>query len=61
MKVKLILTLVAIAVVTSLVSTSTQVEAAGRRGYIMRDSNGQGIFARLMEMERRKNEWLFGR
>lgn len=38
-------------------------EAAGRvfRGGRLVNGNRPNIFARVMEFERRKNEWLFGR
>lgn len=53
--------LVILAVAAVIVAASvTPAQAAGRRaGY----NNGQrtGVFARLMELERRKNAWLFGR
>lgn len=53
--------LVILAVATVLVAASVTPAQAGagrRSGY-----NGQrtGVFARLMELERRKNAWLFGR
>jgi hypothetical protein len=52
--------LVILAVAAIVVAASvTPAQAAGRRaGYY---GQRQGVFSRLMELERRKNAWLFGR
>ncbi len=48
--------------------SSSNVEAARRQRVIQQrqpvfttNNGGGNVFGRLMEMERRKNEWLFGR
>ena len=53
--------LVILAVAAIVVAASvTPAQAAGRRsGYY--GGQRQGVFSRLMELERRKNAWLFGR
>ncbi|MCA9087665.1 MAG: hypothetical protein KDA90_03410 [Planctomycetaceae bacterium] len=38
-----------------------RVVAYPRTPVVTRTASGPGIFARLMELERRKNAWLFGR
>lgn len=59
--------LIAVCLVAVLMTACvTDVQAARRvkrtrRVPVMQTSNGGGVFARLMELERRKNEWLFGR
>lgn len=53
------LLILAVAVVTVAASV-TPVQAARRSG-VYRSSQRTGVFARLMELERRKNEMLFGR
>lgn len=54
----IVLGLVALFVVAS----QTPASAAGRmRGARMTGGNRQGMFSRLMEIERAKNQWLFGR
>ena len=58
MRKMIVLGLVALFVVASQVPT----EAAGRmRSGRMSSGNRQGFFARLMELERAKNDWLFNR
>ena len=53
--------------ITMLAVSTTNVEAGRRRVYrqsrqpVFTTNNGGGIFSRLMELERRKNAWLFGR
>jgi hypothetical protein len=54
----IVLGLVALFVVASQVPT----QAAGRmRSGRISSGNRQGVFARMMELERAKNQWLFGR
>ncbi len=56
MRKMIILGLVALFVATSQVPAQ-----AGRRNGRGSNGNRQGVFARLMELERAKNAWLFGR
>ncbi len=53
----IVLGLVALFVVASQAPS----QAAGRRGGRLLNGNRQGMFSRLMEIERAKNQWLFGR
>ena len=58
MRKMIILGLVAMFVAASQVPA----QAARRSGGLFNsNSNRQGLFARLMEIERAKNQWLFGR
>lgn len=60
--------LILAAIVAMTIATTQNAEAGRRkRGYTRSrttyntSSSRDGIFARLMELERRKNQWLFGR
>jgi hypothetical protein len=61
--------LLILAAILSMTFVSTQNVEAGRRNRSytrtrttwQRESRSDGFFARLMELERRKNAWLFGR
>ncbi|MCA9079598.1 MAG: hypothetical protein KDA58_03520 [Planctomycetaceae bacterium] len=61
-------TILAVAVVAATLAAGNMAEAARgrvimrpRTPIFQRGYNGPGIFARLMELERAKNAWLFGR
>ncbi len=43
------------------VASQIPAQAAGRTRSGRVTGNRQGVFGKLMEMERKKNEWLFGR
>jgi hypothetical protein len=58
---RMILIAVAALTITTGVMVSSSEAQMGRRNRGYYQQQNPGFFARLMELERRKNEWLFGR
>lgn len=53
--------MIILGLVAMFVAASQVPAQAARRSGGLFNSNRQGLFARLMEIERAKNQWLFGR